>query len=113
MDGDTLQIATILDAERRQHDADVQRRRAREEARKRIEVNAKTASSQIVNGSPGVPGWRARADSSLDQLRDQLKLTNDTAAIDNLLDEVATRQRLIADLRRLLDEAPPLPSALG
>lgn len=108
-----LAVATILDAERRQHDADVQRRRAREEARKRIEVNAKTASSQIVNGSPGVPGWRARADSSLDQLRDQLKLTNDTAAIDNLLDEVATRQRLIADLRRLLDEAPPLPSALG
>lgn len=108
-----LAVATILDAERRQHDADVQRRRAREDARKRIEDNAKTASNQIVHGSPGVPGWRARADSSLDQLREQLKLTSDDAAIDNLLEEVATRQRLIADLRRLLEEAPQLPVALG
>ena len=108
-----LAVATILDAERRQHDADVQRRRAREDARKRIEDNARTASSQIVHGSPDVPGWRTRADSSLDQLREQLKLTSDDAAIDNLLEEVATRQRLIDDLRRLLDEAPQLPVALG
>ena len=108
-----LAVATILDAERRQHDADVQRRRAREDARKRIEDNARTASSQIVHGSPGVPGWRARADSSLDQLREQLKLTSDDAAIDNLLEEVANRQQLIADLRRLLDEAPELPIPLG
>lgn len=108
-----LAVATILDAERRQHDADVQRRRAREDARKRIEDNARTASSQIVHGSPGVPGWRARADSSLDQLREQLKLTSDDAAIDNLLEEVANRQQLIADLRRLLDEAPQLSVALG
>lgn len=103
-----LAVASIIDADRRQQAADAQRRRSRDEARERVASNAAKASNEIVEGLPGVPGWRARADNALELLRQQLGLASSDAAIDHLLDTVAGQQQVIFDLRRLLADGPQL-----
>lgn len=97
-----MTVITIVDAERRQQELDVQRRRQRDEAREQIERNAAIASDDIVEGTGGKPGWRARADAALGILREQLGLSDNDAAIDDLLQAVAAQQQLISDLRALL-----------
>jgi hypothetical protein len=97
-------IASVIDADRRQQAADAQRARAREEARERVERNTERASAEIVYGTPATPGWRARADEALDQLRQQLGLASSDSAIGELMASIAAQQRLISDLRELLGD---------
>lgn len=97
-----MTVVTIIDVERRQQELDAQRRRQRDDARDRIERNAAIASIDIVDGTGGEPGWRARADAALVTLRERLGLTDSDTAIDDLLQMVAAQQQLISDLRALL-----------
>lgn len=103
-----LAVASIIDADRRQQAADAQRRHSREEARERVASNAAKASNEIVEGLPGIPGWRARADDALELLRQQLGLASSEAAIHHLLETVAGQQQVISDLRELLADGPEL-----
>lgn len=105
-----LAVASIIDADRRQQAADAQRRQSREEARERVASNAAKASNEIVEGLPGVPGWRARADNALELLREELGLASSDDAINHLLDTVAAQQQVISDLRVLLADGPELPA---
>lgn len=97
-----MTVVTIIDADRRQQELDAQRRRQRDEARERIERNAAIASVDIVDGTGGEPGWRARADAALGMLRERLGLTGSDTAINELLQTAAAQQQLISDLRALL-----------
>ncbi|MBX3314377.1 MAG: GTPase domain-containing protein [Actinobacteria bacterium] len=101
-----LAVVTIIDAERRQQAADAERRRARAEAQQRVEDSATKASIEIVEGDDAAPGWRARADAALAQLRQQLGLTTDDTAIKDLLATVAAKQDQVDALRRLLSDSP-------
>ncbi|WP_421119866.1 hypothetical protein ACE2AJ_00460 [Aquihabitans daechungensis] len=101
-----MTVVTIVDAERRQHELDAQRRREREEARDRIESNAAVISTEIVDGTGGEPGWRVRADAALGMLRERLGLTSSDSAIDDLLQTVAAQQLAVSELEALVVNGP-------
>ncbi|MCA9847124.1 MAG: GTPase domain-containing protein [Dehalococcoidia bacterium] len=108
-----MTVVNVVETERRQFALDAQRRREREEARDRIDSNSETLSREIVDGTPSAPGWRARADVTLVLLRQQLGLTGDGAAIDDLERTVATQRQLIADLVDAVANAPSVAGDRG
>ena len=97
-----ITVVSIVDAERRQQVLDAQRRRQREEAQDRIEQSAGIVATDIVDGTAGEQGWRARADAVLETLRERLGLLGNDTAVDELFQQVAAQQQLVSDLRALL-----------
>jgi hypothetical protein len=101
-----LDIVTIIDTERRQQKLDELQRRQREHNRDRIEKDASIVSAEIVEGTGGHPGWRARADAALVTLRARLGLPDNDNASDDLLQTVAAQHQLISELEGLVASGP-------